>query len=250
MNHRIVKHESVSSTNDLVKIAIAAGEFEGFAVQAYEQADGYGRQGRTWVSPLGGLYLSVLLRPQAAGVHPTKLPTLSLVVALAVRRALEALGVEGVYVKWPNDVVTSMGKMAGISMENHKRAICVGIGVNVFPQGRDMQVGGKYVPVYAVEHGLRAKESMLDTIDMVGEEILRQLDMLYPLWLEEDITPFLEEYAECSWLTGKTVQILDMSGYMTAQGKVVGVDEYGRLLLEKPDGSTRAVISGEAHIQY
>ncbi|WP_232050919.1 biotin--[acetyl-CoA-carboxylase] ligase [Arabiibacter massiliensis] len=99
--------DEVASTNDEVKRALEAGEPEGLVVRARRQAAGYGRQGRTWTSPEGGLYCSLLLRPQAP---PSQLPTLSLVVGLAVRRALAGLAPEvapRIQVKWPNDVVLS-----------------------------------------------------------------------------------------------------------------------------------------------
>ena len=76
--------DEVTSTNDEVKRALEAGEPEGLAVSARRQTGGYGRQGRTWASPEGGLYLSLLLRPS---VDAALLPTLS------------------VQVKWPNDLV-------------------------------------------------------------------------------------------------------------------------------------------------
>ncbi|MFR3090364.1 MAG: biotin--[acetyl-CoA-carboxylase] ligase [Eggerthella lenta] len=83
-----------------------AGEPEGLVVRALRQVSGYGRQGRSWTSPEGGLYCSLLLRPQVA---PRELPTLSLVVGMAVRRALVALAgaraEEAVRIKWPNDLV-------------------------------------------------------------------------------------------------------------------------------------------------
>lgn len=103
---RIRLLEEVSSTNDEVKRALDAGEPEGLVVRALRQVAGYGRQGRAWTSPEGGLYCSLLLRPQVA---PCELPTLSLVVGLAVRRALAALAgdaaADAVRIKWPNDVV-------------------------------------------------------------------------------------------------------------------------------------------------
>ena len=73
--------------HDEVKRALEAGEPEGLVVRALRQVSGYGRQGRSWTSPEGGLYCSLLLRPQVA---PRELPTLSLVVGMAVRRALVA----------------------------------------------------------------------------------------------------------------------------------------------------------------
>ena len=86
---RLRELAEVSSTNDVVKRALEAGEPEGLAVRACRQTGGYGRQGRTWTSPEGGLYLSLLLRPR---VPSAQLPTLSLVAGLAVRFVLRHEG--------------------------------------------------------------------------------------------------------------------------------------------------------------
>ena len=98
--------ESVGSTNEVIKRAIENGEPEGLAIRAYCQTGGYGRQGRAWKSPRGGMYESILLRPK---VDMRELSTLALVVALAVRRALAGLVARDearrICIKWPNDVV-------------------------------------------------------------------------------------------------------------------------------------------------
>ena len=106
MEFRVRCYDEVGSTNELVKHAIEGGEPEGLAVAARVQTAGYGRQGRAWASPAGGMYLSLLLRPDVPLVH---LPTLSLVVGMAVRRAVASFvpedAAERVLIKWPNDVV-------------------------------------------------------------------------------------------------------------------------------------------------
>ena len=106
LQFRVESLEAVGSTNDEVKRALEAGEPEGLAVRARRQTGGYGRQGRAWASPEGGMYLSLLLRPD---VPPAQLPTLSLVTGLAVRRALASLvtldEARRIKVKWPNDVI-------------------------------------------------------------------------------------------------------------------------------------------------
>lgn len=177
MEFRVRCYDEVGSTNELVKHAIEGGEPEGLAVAARVQTAGYGRQGRAWASPAGGMYLSLLLRPD---VPLVQLPTLSLVVGMAVRRAVASLvpedAAERVLIKWPNDVVvgdsacaarvdatggpidaaevfadpSSAGgpaapsaapapfrKICGISLEQHAGGICVGIGVNVAPPEGD-----------------------------------------------------------------------------------------------------------------
>ncbi|OUO89748.1 biotin--[acetyl-CoA-carboxylase] ligase [Gordonibacter sp. An230] len=111
---RSILLDEVSSTNDEVKRALGAGEAEGLVVRALRQTGGYGRQGRAWASPEGGLYCSLLLRPRVA---PSVLPTLSLVVGMAVRNAVAALtdapAAEAVRIKWPNDVVVDRGVLCG-----------------------------------------------------------------------------------------------------------------------------------------
>ena len=106
MEFRVRCYDEVGSTNELVKHAIEGGEPEGLAVAARVQTAGYGRQGRAWASPAGGMYLSLLLRPD---VPLVQLPTLSLVVGMAVRRAVASFvpedAAERVLIKWPNDVV-------------------------------------------------------------------------------------------------------------------------------------------------
>ena len=107
MQFRVQSFETVTSTNDLIKRAIEEGQPEGLAVRGLRQTAGYGRQGRAWESPIGGMYQSFLLRPD---VPPAQLPTLSLLVGLAVRRAIASLvpELEGrVQVKWPNDIVVA-----------------------------------------------------------------------------------------------------------------------------------------------
>ncbi len=150
---RLKEFDSVGSTNVLVKEALRAGEPEGLVVSAFQQTAGYGRQGRAWVSPYGGLYMSLLLRPHVPSEH---LSTIALVVALAVREALvntiESLtshdARELIRVKWPNDVVCAQGKLCGISTEAIQGALCVGIGINVFVPAGEMAVGGKNAPAY------------------------------------------------------------------------------------------------------
>lgn len=83
---RIVAHERIPSTNLIIKEALEQGESEGLIAVALEQSAGYGRQGRTWKSPAGGLYLSLALTPHRPD---SEVATLGLVTSLALKRALQ-----------------------------------------------------------------------------------------------------------------------------------------------------------------
>lgn len=119
-----------TSTNDRAKDLAREGAPEWAVVLADEQTGGRGREGRSWSSPAGGLYLSVLLRPRqpAVGLIP-------LAAGLAVADALAENGAHAL-LKWPNDVVAEGRKLAGILSEASTGAsglewVVVGIGVNV-----------------------------------------------------------------------------------------------------------------------
>lgn len=238
---RIERFDTVVSTNELVKHGLERGYGEGLVCRAAEQVGGYGRQGRTWASPRGGLYQSLLLRPD---VPASRVPTLSLVVALATRDALlEAGGLEPdmVQVKWPNDVVCAQGKLVGISLEAHAGGVCVGIGVNVFRPAGEMAVGGKNIPAYLAE--LAEGDAASLAVEVVGDKVLDAFAGRYELWQREGFTPFVEQFNSCNALAGKQVSIADRNGRVVAAGPVAGVDANGSLLV-----GGIPVSSGEAHI--
>lgn len=241
--------DATTSTNDEVKRALAAGEAEGLAVRARVQTGGYGRQGRAWTSPEGGLYCSWLVRPE---VPSEVLPTLSLVVSMAVRRALVRLApasADAILIKWPNDVVCKAGKLCGISLETHAGGVCVGTGVNVFSPAERPDVGGKHVPAYladfAPEFALMPSEEALDRTFQV---LARELALLYQVWLRDGFAPLVDEYNKYASLTSHFVCMVDRSGNSLAQGVVARVDAFGRLILRDTSGVEIPVFSGEAHI--
>jgi BirA family biotin operon repressor/biotin-[acetyl-CoA-carboxylase] ligase len=127
-------HDRLPSTMDEAHRLAVAGAVHGTAVAARVQDTGRGRRGRSWASPDGGLWLSVICRPgDAAGAG-----CLSLRAGLAVVAAIEALlpTVRGLQLKWPNDVVLDGRKLAGLLCEARWEAarpvhVVVGLGLNV-----------------------------------------------------------------------------------------------------------------------
>lgn len=150
---RIKSYGCVESTNLFIKDALAQGAEEGLCVVALQQSGGYGRQGHAWKSPLGGLYTSFALYPLRRGVTLDKLPLLSLVMSVALRRALRYFCDDSqLAIKWPNDVLFKGGKIAGISLEAVSGGVCVGIGINVFSfEDCAVDALGKYRPSYVWE---------------------------------------------------------------------------------------------------
>ena len=105
-----------------------------YLVLAESQSQGQGRRGKRWVSPFASnLYLSLLWRFPCG---PSQLGSLSLLVALAVVQVTRALGIEGVGIKWPNDILWQGKKLAGVLLEmrgeaNGPSSVIIGIGMNI-----------------------------------------------------------------------------------------------------------------------
>ena len=104
-------YAEIGSTSDRLKELARAGAEAWTAVVAERQTGGRGREGRSWESPAGGCYLSVLLRPQAA-----RTALLPLAAGVAVAEAVQGFGVAS-ELKWPNDVLVGGRKLAGILAE-------------------------------------------------------------------------------------------------------------------------------------
>ena len=136
---RTISYSVVSSTQEVAVRLAKEGAPHGTAVTAESQLLGHGREGRTWVSPKGGLYTSVVLRPE-----PTAFPLLSLAVGLELERTLSPLAPKArLVVKWPNDLLlapaegTSVTRKTGgvltdiITRPGISAFAVVGVGLNV-----------------------------------------------------------------------------------------------------------------------
>ncbi|MDR2721772.1 MAG: biotin--[acetyl-CoA-carboxylase] ligase [Coriobacteriaceae bacterium] len=279
---------ALPSTNAAIKEAMREGVSEGKTVIAAVQTQGYGRQGRLWSSLLGGIYLSLLLRPQDAGKPLQEIPALSLVLSLAVRSALMKLGCKvPVSLKWPNDVVSAQGKLCGISLEAQDGALCVGVGLNLFRPCEPQTLEGKNTPAYVGE--LIPREKLAKTLSFEAapkgssetpfeasskapseaftevspeglsvsqvaflEEataiLLSEIVCLYDTWLEKGFSVFRQEYQKHATLQGQFVKLVSQANGTLHEGVVGGIDERGCLVLTDAQGNTTFIHSGEVHL--
>ena len=189
-----------------------------------------------FLSPEGGVYLSVLLRPD---VPAEKLPTLTPLAALAVCRAVEAVCGARCAIKWPNDVVLGGKKICGILVESvlggEKPCVIVGIGVNAntpsFPEEL-RQIAGSVAAAAGHEIDLHA----------LAAALLGELDALYAAWLEDEHAA-LEEYRSRCLTVGREVAVGDRRGFARA------VETDYALLIEWSDGRAEALRFGEVSVR-
>lgn len=244
------------STNDDLRALAAAGAPEGLVVLASEQRAGRGRLGRDWVSAPGGVYASVLLRPELA---PAELSPLALVVGLGLARGLEYLGA-CVALKWPNDVLDANGggKLAGILLEGMTEGermawIVAGFGVNV---RRSAMPGVAQAIAAAPEPASAPAPAYLDDITStpvplaaVAAALLDGVADAYARFLAEGFARELKaEYESRLALVGQPVRVSDPYGKPIAEGTCEGVDEWGRLVV-RGEGEVTRVPAGDVTLR-
>ena len=249
---RLSFYPSVDSTNNHVKAAIKNHEAEGFCVASFKQTHGYGRQGRTWESPAGGLYFSLLLRPQ---VSLERLPSLALVTALSLRTALVrvfSIDEETLQIKWPNDVVVPCGegykKLCGISLELIDDAVCVGIGINLCEPPQKIETDGRYVAAFIEDLSSVAIDLSETFATSLIRSIVSTISKYYSNWQRIGFSCILEEYNRASFVQGKEITVTNILDDVCFSGCVLGVDELGRLVLQQENGELLSLCSGEVHI--
>ncbi|MDI6842877.1 MAG: biotin--[acetyl-CoA-carboxylase] ligase [Anaerosomatales bacterium] len=221
------------STNDDCKRLARDGAPEGAVVVAAEQTAGRGRLGRQWISPRGGAYFSVLLRPP---LPPADAPPLALVCSLGVAAALEAAGVP-VMLKWPNDVYLGWRKLGGVLLEMSAEAdrvqwVVAGCGINV-----------RRTPQLAAEAASLDEVSRMRPAEVVAIA-LDGISQAYREFLRAGFAGLVEQYERRHLLTGREVTAHDSAGVVIAAGEAMGVDGMGRLLVRTATGPV-PIVAGE-----
>ncbi|MGA3003664.1 MAG: biotin--[acetyl-CoA-carboxylase] ligase [Acetobacteraceae bacterium] len=224
----IQHHERIGSTNDEARRLAAAGAPHGTVVHADEQASGRGRFGRTWFSPPGNLYLSVLLRLE---LPPERSSELSFVTALTVADAIDALlpKQSKSTLKWPNDVLVNDGKIAGILVESADDAHIIGIGVNVLEAPRN----APYKTATLVGAGGIA------TVDGARDILLDSLAKHLDAWTEHGFNPIRAAWLARAHPIGTLLRA--SIGGRSEEGLFAGLDEAGAMLLDTTEGRKRIV---------
>ena len=238
-------HETLASTSDrlLAIDDLPPGRFD--ACLAEFQSAGRGRRGRHWVAPFAsGLCLSLNWSYPDA---PATLAALSLAAGVAALRALGRLGVSGLALKWPNDIVQEDRKLGGILVDLRSEAagpayVVVGIGINV------------RLPVSARERlaieGVRAVD--LATLgeppprNALAAALIAELSTALVEYGARGMSAFADEWRDSDALAGRTVAVLH--GGQKLEGCARGVDDDGALLLEI-DGVPRRIVSGEVSVR-
>jgi len=208
------------------------------------QSAGRGRRGRGWVSPFGAnLYLSLAWRFDE---WPSGFTALGMVTAIAAVRALSALGVNGVRIKWPNDLIAAGRKLGGVLIDiqgeppGATRAV-IGLGLNVrMPAEAAEHIDQPWMDLATLTDDRPPERNALAAA--LIEALVTALD---PFSLQ-GFAAFTEDWRELDLVAGRAVAL--HSHEQTVTGVAAGVDEQGALLLRTAQGMKRFV-SGDVSLR-
>jgi BirA family biotin operon repressor/biotin-[acetyl-CoA-carboxylase] ligase len=233
----LLSFSDIDSTNDEAKRQAELGAATGTLIWARQQSSGRGRRGRSFISPPGNCYSSLILRPRVA---PRAAAQLSFVAAIAVAEAVAAQLPVGPHItcKWPNDVLIDGAKCSGILLESRIDGaalewLIIGTGINVasHPEGLEspatsLQAAG----------GLVTVETMLEAY---AERLAHWLER----WLREGFPPIRQAWLLRADGLGQAVRVRLADA--TLHGVFESLDEQGALVLLYADGSRRCITAGE-----
>lgn len=231
----------------------AGKKYHNSIICAESQTAGRGRLGRSFISPAKtGVYLSIIYDPQGGIKDPAKITAFS---AVAVCRAVKELyGIE-CQIKWINDIYFNGKKICGILTEGFTdfetgtiESAIIGIGINIrdnpaFEQNNVSQIAGSLEPVIPVpDTGISKKITRCKLAAHIYANVLKIL--------EEDPATVINEYKKASFLIGKTITVHPIIGddKSTYTAKAIDIDQNASLIVELPDGTTKALSSGEVSL--
>jgi BirA family biotin operon repressor/biotin-[acetyl-CoA-carboxylase] ligase len=236
---RLVALATVGSTNTEARIRAQHGEPAPLWITAVEQTEGRGRMGRSWVSPAGNLYASLLLREPSPS---ERAPELAFVTALALRDAIlaeaPALAPQLAF-KWPNDILLGGGKCAGILIEGEVApgsglSVVIGIGVNCSSH----PPAAAYPATDLVVHGAKITPQRL--FQRLSATMCRRLAQ----WAGgENLPAILADWLGAARGIGEEIMVRNAAG--EKHGRFVGLDSSGRLILESRGGTVEKISAGD-----
>lgn len=235
----------VMSTNTIAKFLSMNGVGDGAVVISEKQTKARGRSGKNWESPLGGVWLSLILNPN---VDHSKIPLITLATGVAVENTLKRIGVKNAEIKWPNDILIHGKKVCGILTEaitsfNTIESVVIGVGI-------DANITIENFPEELQENMTTLNDEIGTKVDenLLIKTFLEEFEKISEQFVNGEYEAILKEWRKNSYTIGKIVEVHEPFS-KPYDGYVLGISRDGSLVVEKIDGTLEKVISGECIIK-
>jgi len=257
---RLIALDTVGSTNSEARACARRGESGPLWITAMAQTEGRGRGDRSWYSPPGNLFASLLLPNPCA---PERAPELAFVAALAVRDAIVAAApplAPRLLLKWPNDLLLAGEKCAGILIEGEVEppagmSVVIGIGVNCahHPPPAEAPAATKATPLPKMASGEQAvlypaTDLRSHGVDVSARQLFARLSATMCKRIAQwdrgqGFAAILGDWLLWGHGIGEPIRVRNGRGEKT--GRFVGLDASGRLVLELPGGKLDKISAGD-----
>jgi BirA family transcriptional regulator, biotin operon repressor / biotin---[acetyl-CoA-carboxylase] ligase len=236
LGFRIEQVAEIDSTNEVCRLRALAGEAAGLVIRAERQTAGRGRRGRTWDSPPGNLYASILLRPERPVSEAAALGFAAVMAMGDVAQALLPAG-KLVQHKWPNDLLIDGSKASGILLEAQPGFVVLGIGVNIASHPAD-------TPYPATD--LVAAGATPIAPQVLLERLLTVFAPLYDSWGRAGFAALLPAWRRRAAGLGEAIEVrLERE---TLAGTFLDLEPDGTLRLGLSDGTERRIAAGDVYL--
>ncbi|WP_455645623.1 biotin--[acetyl-CoA-carboxylase] ligase [Methanosphaera sp.] len=240
IGHNIHLYDEVKSTNDTAKKFVEGGAKNGTIIVAEKQTAGRTRKHDQWISPEGGIYMTMILRPD---IDLTEAPRLTIVTGVAIAKALHDEFNIDVGIKWPNDILIDNKKICGILTEavadyDKLEAVLVGVGIDVNIKEEDIPKEIKDVATTVKKEA----DEPINRADII-RTFFQIFEELYEEFVNGNFKYIVSEWRRLSSTTGNRVKVYKHG--KAIYGDAVGITNKGALIVELDDGSLEKIISGE-----
>ncbi len=234
---KIQYFSEVTSTMDIARDLARKGSPDFTVVIAGCQTKGRGRLKRAWHSSIGGLYFTIILRPQ---ISPVLSPRMNFAASLALVRAFRKLYGFDAMVKWPNDILADGKKVSGMLSELEAEGdmvtfINIGLGINVNNDPEKKEPDATSIKKIT---GKQVSRKMLLA------EFLNEFESIVHVNTLENV---ISMWKKCTTTIGRQVKIVTIRE--VSEGLATDVDENGTLILKLADGSIKKIIYGDCFHQ-
>jgi BirA family biotin operon repressor/biotin-[acetyl-CoA-carboxylase] ligase len=245
----IYRHTATSTQNLAISLAKRDPSSDGTVLIAGQQTNGRGRENRKWLSPKGGIWLSVILKPTIPTSTITILP---FAAGLAVCDSIKKTTGLNPKLRWPNDIVIEGKKVAGILIDMSMEAerinyAVVGIGINVNVESLAISsYFEEHIKVTSLSDELGHKTSILS----LTKEMLKRLEYYYMQLKNDDDAPqtIMEQWKQSSDIFHRRIQVIHNDSII--EGVAVGVNDDGSLLVRSDGCDSFKVVASDVRVRY
>ena len=239
LGNRIYYFNTIDTTQNFAMNIASKKNEDGSVVISKKQTGGKGRMNRKWKSPVGGIWMSIIIHPKFDITYATLVPiATSLAICIAIEKTLKI----NTKLKWPNDVTVKGKKVAGVlinasMISNQIENMVLGIGINFKINPDELKNSIKKTPnFYGVATLVKKNQNMSPLV----KQFLYELENVLQLINSGQIKKIINGWTKRSSTIGRNVSIITNEGRIS--GKAIRIDNEGGLIISKGKKTDRVLV--------